>query len=196
MDYTDGIIAAMPGRPRTSFTLCSCGCGEYARAGRKWATGHTGRKVAPLEIRASRLCEHCEQPFTPKRTGVRGQRFCGRPCGSSHWPRKSRPVEERFWEKVIIDGPVMREELGPCYGWKGTIDPAGYARISGISKRGKREPVYAHILAWEVIYKHGPVPSGLDVGHHCDYAQCTREDHIFPCTRSRNIQDCYDRGRR
>jgi len=44
-------------------------------------------------------------------------------------PKRGLNWPQRFWDKVNTKGPIVREELGPCYLWKGSSSGGyGYAR--------------------------------------------------------------------
>lgn len=92
-----------------------------------------------------------------------------------------RPVEVRFWEKVV-KGPG-------CWSWtSSTSEKGGYGFLSD---RG--EKVYAHRLSWEL--HRGPIPVGLWVLHSCDNPPCCNPEHLFLGTRTDNMQDAARKGR-
>lgn len=100
-------------------------------------------------------------------------------------PVKSRPLAERFWEKVVIN-------TDGCWGWTGAIDPkTGYGRI-GAGGRGTGVKG-AHVVSYELHY--GPVPEGKEVCHRCDNRSCPRPGHLFAGTRSDNMKDCFAKAR-
>jgi DNA-binding transcriptional regulator YiaG len=95
---------------------------------------------------------------------------------------------DRFWSKVNKDGPIIREELGPCWIWTaGTFD-VGYGSFwwEGIN-------IGAHVFAF--VLREGKMPAiGLMVLHHCDQRLCVR--HTYEGTHADNIHDMDARGRR
>jgi hypothetical protein len=98
--------------------------------------------------------------------------------------RKTRPMEERFWEKV--------RKSDQCWEWIASKTRNGY----GFFHRGgrvDRKPIRAHRLSWEL--HNGPIPDGLWVLHKCDNPCCVRPDHLFIGTRSDNMKDCAAKGR-
>lgn len=94
---------------------------------------------------------------------------------------KSRPLEERFWEKV--------RKTDGCWEWTGA-KAAGYGCIGGGPGKGL---VKAHRLSWEM--HNGPAPDGLCVLHHCDNPTCVRPDHLYVGTQKQNADDRESRGR-
>jgi hypothetical protein len=100
---------------------------------------------------------------------------------SGHKGFVSRPLEDRFWEKVV--------KTDDCWLWVGSRAGGGYGRIR---VNGKHVP--AHRVSWSL--QHGiPFPEHLDACHHCDNPLCVRPDHIFPGTPSENAIDARDKGR-
>ena len=102
----------------------------------------------------------------------------------------ARSLEERFWEKVDKNGPVIRPELGPCWVWTAAIFVAsGYGCIGdGPTCRG------AHRVSFELNVR--PIRPGFHICHHCDVRRCVRPDHIFEGTMSDNMRDMVAKGRR
>lgn len=100
-------------------------------------------------------------------------------------PKPTDPVL-RFWRFV--------KKTAGCWGWTGSLSPAGYARMGiGSETDGTARIVFAHRFAWEL--RHGPIPSGLEVCHHCDNPVCTRPDHLFLGTHKDNMADSARKGR-
>lgn len=95
---------------------------------------------------------------------------------------KRKSIEERFFEKVIIN-------KGECWGWKGGLAHFGY----GLMKvRGKNDR--AHRISWR-IHK-GEIPKGKLVLHKCDNPICSNPEHLYLGTQSDNVKDIYNRNRR
>jgi len=101
--------------------------------------------------------------------------------------RKSRPIVQRFWDKVIVIE-------GACWKWCGTKNPDGYGQIH-VHRRleGFRTVLLAHRVSWE-IHK-GPIPPGLFVCHRCDNPECANPEHLFLGTNRDNMIDCSIKGR-
>lgn len=133
--------------------------------------------------RESIVCEHCKKPFEVipyYASGPQRRRFCSRRCRS----RGMRgTVAERFWRNV--DRSAGDDE---CWLWTGTTNSYGYGQLS----INNRKRVATHI-AWELT--NGPVPDGLHMCHHCDNPPCVNPSHLFPGTRSDNMQDMQSKGR-
>lgn len=85
---------------------------------------------------------------------------------------RSRPLSERFNEKVTRDG-------NGCWRWTGTRDRHGYGQIR-VSKR----LVYAHRVSFELV--HGPIPEGKVIDHMCFTPECVNPDHLRAVSRQEN----------
>lgn len=133
---------------------------------------------------SKRTCsiEGCER-------AVAGRGWC-----KTHWQRYYRAgllgplpsLEERFWEKVYLAGPLSEHapELGPCWLWTAHRNTSGYGKDGG---------VLAHRRAWQLT--NGAVPIGLNVLHRCDCRPCVRPEHLFLGTQADNVADCMAKDR-
>lgn len=90
------------------------------------------------------------------------------------------PVNERFWRFVVPSEG--------CWTWAGSLVPSGYGQMKVDGK-----PVRAHRLSWEMHF--GPIPTGMEVCHHCDNRSCVRPDHLYLGTHSMNMRDMNRKGR-
>ena len=95
----------------------------------------------------------------------------------------TKPLRDRFWPKVQINGP------NECWPWMAFRLPKGYGTISlGSAKSGK---AYAHRVAF--FLTHGRWPN---IGRHsCDNPPCCNPAHILDGSRSDNARDSVSRGR-
>ena len=93
----------------------------------------------------------------------------------------------RFWSKVDKHGPIVRQALGRCWLWTGSLRDGRYGYVWF---GGKRER--AHRVAF--FYKHGhlPSPQGL---HRCDITFCVRPSHVYEGTQRQNVKDREERRR-
>ena len=89
------------------------------------------------------------------------------------YPR--RPLADRFWEKVAVQGP------DDCWLWLGYKDHNGYGQIS-VAGRG----VGAHRVSFE-LNKHA-LPPGLVPDHLCRRPSCVNPDHLEAVTMGENTR--------
>ena len=97
---------------------------------------------------------------------------------------KSRPLAERFWEKVDKRGP------DDCWEWTGS-KVHGYGRINSGGHYG--DILLAHRVSWEIHY--GPIPEGMCVLHRYDNPGCVNPTHLWLGTKADNIHDMIQKGR-
>jgi hypothetical protein len=96
---------------------------------------------------------------------------------------------ERFLAKVNKDGPIIREELGPCWIWIGAFPKVGgYGEIRAWGKTRK-----ATRVSYELF--NGHLPDDLVACHKCDNPPCVRPDHLWAGTHSENARDKFSKGR-
>ena len=86
-----------------------------------------------------------------------------------------------FWRRV-------RKYHGGCWIWKRATDTYGYGWL-----RWRGRVTRAHRVAWEI--KHGEIPKGVCILHHCDNPPCVRPSHLFRGTRADNRADTVAKGR-
>lgn len=95
-------------------------------------------------------------------------------------PRKMRPIEDRFWEKVDVRDPW------DCWPWMAARDRLGYGKISaGRRKSNGGRDIKAHRFAYETL--RGAVPDGLELDHLCRNASCVNPEHLEPVTHQENM---------
>lgn len=143
-----------------------------------------------------RTCEHCGKPFLAllKETNRGDGRFCSPRCS---YDSQTRPLDERFWEKVDKNGPIPEHlpHLGPCWLWTGARNRAGYAMM-GMKREGETGPrrwrmLHAHRIALFLTTGEWP-PAAC---HRCDNPSCVRPDHLFAGTHADNMRDMREKGR-
>lgn len=102
----------------------------------------------------------------------------------------ARATERRFWSRVDKNGPVPahRPDLGPCWLWIGSRDPAGYGQV-GIGYKNIR----AHRYSFESNVR-ALLPGELAC-HHCDNPPCVRPSHLFAGSVGDNTRDAAAKGR-
>lgn len=101
----------------------------------------------------------------------------------------TRPLAERFWEKVDKRGPVGPYADTPCWQWTASKDRKGYGCI-GI--RGSRS-CRAHRVSW--ILHHGSIPDRMYVLHRCHNTSCVNPAHLYLGTHLDNMRDKTQAGR-
>jgi hypothetical protein len=126
------------------------------------------------------------------RTGRRLFQAKGMPvkylAGHAH---KVRTLEERFWEKVNKNGPIVRVDLGPCWLWTGSTDNHGYGTIN--PGGGDKSPLKAHRVSYEI--NHGSIDPELEVMHQCDNPPCVNPVHLSQGDHFDNMRDAAVKGR-
>lgn len=98
----------------------------------------------------------------------------------------SRPLADRFWEKVI-------KADGGCWNWVGARQQFGYGTIFVQKIAGKTVLDRAHRVSWKL--HNGEIPLGIFVLHHCDNPRCVRPDHLYLGTVQDNTDDRQSRNR-
>jgi hypothetical protein len=98
--------------------------------------------------------------------------------------QSTKTLAERLWSKCDMSG-------GPdsCWLWTANKDGVGYGAIHVIDRMKK-----AHRISYELSV--GPIPNDMHVCHRCDTPSCINPAHLFLGTRSDNMRDCEQKGRR
>lgn len=98
--------------------------------------------------------------------------------------RPSRPLFNRFWEKVnIVEDPTS------CWPWIAGKDKGGYGQI-WVSEKIRR--ARANRVAWFLMARKWPKKCVL---HKCDNPACVRPFHLFLGTHKDNADDRARKGR-
>lgn len=97
---------------------------------------------------------------------------------------RKRPIPERFWEKVDVQGDES------CWEWTGVLSSAGYGQICAGS------PKRHHELAHRVSYtlNCGPIPDGAVIMHSCNNKKCVNPKHLAVGNHSSNAVDARNDG--
>src|SRR5258706_8518674 len=119
------------------------------------------------------------------------QRMRGPRPHTRHPRGPKRDAMDRFLDKVDVNGPTVRPELGACHVWTGK-------RRKGRFDYGQFYYKGKIVQAHKFLYEHlnGPLPEGQCALHHCDNPPCVNEDHLFAGTRGDNFHDMERKGRR
>lgn len=97
-------------------------------------------------------------------------------------PRTYKTTEQLFWAKVI-----KSNDPDGCYVWTGSTSQ-GYGQFRVKGKTWK-----AHRWAW--TQRHGEIPKGMNICHHCDNPGCVRDEHLYSGTHQDNVNDRQRRNR-
>ncbi len=93
-------------------------------------------------------------------------------------------LKNRFWPKVQTRG------ADDCWEWLANRNNKGYGLIR---EGGSRPKQLAHRISWTL--RHGPIPDGLLVLHHCDNPGCVNPHHLFLGTSRDNSDDMHAKKR-
>ena len=95
----------------------------------------------------------------------------------------------RLQARTNYNGPIIRDELGPCWVWTGAVDRKRYGLI-----RSEGRNLLTHRVGY--IGQFGEIPDTTPrVLHRCDNPPCWRRSHLFSGTTQVNNQDMSVKGR-
>lgn len=98
--------------------------------------------------------------------------------------QRSKPLEQRFWEKVDRKGD------NECWEWQAYTCPStGYGKF-GV---GHPKVIGAHRYSYEL--HHGAIPPGMVIMHSCDNPKCVNPNHLSAGTDADNLRDMVKKGR-
>ena len=90
----------------------------------------------------------------------------------------SRPLAERFWEKVDVRVP------SECWEWTAYKDKRGYGVIG---QTQTRKILKAHRVSYEL--NKGAIPEGMEIRHTCHNPGCVNPKHLIVGTHQENMID-------
>lgn len=161
---------------------CSKLCHNRANAEAVHAKAHA--------IRPIRICgyEPCGTVFTVKPSDLTRKgagTYCSKSCMNRGTAlQKTRPLAERFWEKVAVAGP------DECWLWQAGTFGNGYGKI-WVPERGMT--VGAHVVCWFLEHGIWP-PDGINICHTCDTPPCVNLRHLWDGSQQANLIDASIKG--
>lgn len=118
-------------------------------------------------------------------TSCPDNKLCVNPLHLSAVP-KTRPLAERFWEKVVVG------KEAECWEWQAAKDSKGYGMIS--DKPNGLPRIAAHRVAYALHY--GVEPGDNLVCHFCDNPSCVNPHHLWLGDYGDNNRDAREKNRR
>lgn len=103
----------------------------------------------------------------------------------TRWPLSDR---ERFFSQVEKNGPIIREEIGPCWIWTGSKTHDGYGKVRMMGREFR-----AHRASW--VLRYGFIRPDVIACHRCDNPPCVNPDHLFIGSVADNMRDMKLKGR-
>lgn len=75
-----------------------------------------------------------------------------------------------------------------CRVWEKSLTNRGYGQVKVDGRMWA-----THRLSY--VMWVGPIPTGMQVNHHCDQRDCFNPEHLYAGTQKQNVQDAIDRQR-
>lgn len=119
---------------------------------------------------------HCKDCYNGNRRQRRAAKRAQRVPGE-------RGVRAVRWMSNFIVNPVTG-----CHEHRAKRDASGYPRVRFLGAQ-----MQAGRAFWRL--KHGEIPAGLLVCHHCDNRTCCNVEHLFLGTHRDNMDDMVRKGR-
>ena len=115
--------------------------------------------------------------------------------GAFAWALSDEKVIARFWSYVC------KTDTDACWLWTASCTGHGNKHHPINSRHGqftfsfqkKQYHTTAHRFAYAL--KHGVIPAGVHVLHHCDCPPCCNEQHLFPGNQDINMKDAAMKNR-
>ncbi len=103
--------------------------------------------------------------------------------------KAAKPLEERFWERVVKTEAPILDGKGPCWLFGGR----GFGNKYGQLSKGKGlGNITAHRFSFE-LHK-GALARGKFACHECDTKNCVNPDHLYAGDHEDNNEDNRKRG--
>jgi hypothetical protein len=99
-------------------------------------------------------------------------------------------IEVKRFDNLLIKPSRYKKTC--CWIFPFTNPVTGYG-VHTLFYAGKSHSISAHRHAWTLV--NGPIPKGMQIGHHCDNRACSRIEHLFLCTAQQNADDMKSKGR-
>lgn len=141
-------------------------------------------------MKYEKICEKCGAGFVQ----IRGKnqappRFCSMKCrghtgfspGGNFRTSNESPEEKIQRMRNCFEKHVIRNE--DCWGWNGSIEKNGYARMSCRDIPAR----HAHVASF-LLFK-GNIPKEKQINHLCLKRHCTNPDHLYLGTQTENMKD-------
>lgn len=93
------------------------------------------------------------------------------------------------WEERVV--PNLWKSPEGCLLWRGKHSPDGY----GCMRLGAVTSARVHMVSY-MYHTQQPIPRNIEVCHTCDVPDCANFQHLFLGTKSDNMRDMVQKGRK